>query len=128
MGLSHDVQTAIEVLNLAPINESPIAKVVFAISSIEALAQDETGWTATLKHMIDRATDWIRSQFGDNDAARNVTVSMRRMHQQSGCLENIAFRLPCGNNGRPFTDIGVAFSMEGRTVRIPMSSNSRTTP
>ena len=37
-GVTHDVEQAIRVLNLAHINESSLAKVVLAISSIEALA------------------------------------------------------------------------------------------
>ena len=82
-GISQDVQRAIGVLNLAQINESPLAKVVLAVSSIEALAHEDTGWTAAQKQMIDKATDWVRRKFSDNDDTGDVTGAIQRMHQQS---------------------------------------------
>ena len=81
-GVSQFVQ-ATSVLNLAQINESPIAKVVLAISSIEALAVQGEGWTASQREMIDQATNWVHSEFGDSDAVHEVTDAIQRMHQHS---------------------------------------------
>ena len=82
-GVSQDVVQATSVLNLAQINESPIAKVVLAISSIEALAVQGEGWTASQREMIDQATNWVHSEFGDSDAVHEVTDAIQRMHQHS---------------------------------------------
>lgn len=82
-GVSQDVLQAISVLNLAQINESRIAKVVLAISSIEALAVRGEGWTASQRKMIKRATDWVFGEFGDSGAAREVADAIHRMHQYS---------------------------------------------
>ena len=82
-GVSHDVQQAIRVLNLAHITDSPIAKVVLAISSIEAMAVKNKAWTNSQREMIDQATVWVHSKFGDGDAANEVTDAIRRVHQHS---------------------------------------------
>ena len=82
-GVSQDVVQAISVLNLAQINESPIAKVVLAISSIEALAVQGEGWTASQREMIKRATDWVHGEFGDSSAAHEVTDAIQRIRQYS---------------------------------------------
>ena len=82
-GVSQDVVQAISVLNLAQINESPIAKVVLAISSVEALAVQGEGWAASQRKMIDQATDWVHSEFEESDAVHEVTDAIQRMHQHS---------------------------------------------
>ena len=82
-GVSQDVVQAISVLNLAQINESPIAKVVLAISSIEALAVQGEGWTESQREMIKGATDWVYDEFGNSSAAHEVTDAIQRMHQYS---------------------------------------------
>ena len=81
--VSHEVQRAIEVLNLAQISESPLARVVLAVSSIEALAQENTGWTDSQHRIMDTAANWILGEFGDNEAVRSVIAAIRRMRQQS---------------------------------------------
>ena len=82
-GVSQDVVQAISVLNLAQINESPIAKVVLAISSIEALAVQGEGWTVSQRKMIDQATDWVHNEFGDSDAVHEVIDAIHRVPQYS---------------------------------------------
>ena len=82
-GMSQDVVQAISVLNLAQINESPIAKVVLAISSIEALAVQGEGWTASQREVIGGAAEWVHREFGDCSAAQEVTVAIQRVRQYS---------------------------------------------
>lgn len=82
-GVTLDVEQAIRVLNLAHINASSLAKVVLAISSIEALAVNSEGWTACQRQMIDRAAAWVQAEFGESHASRQVMDSMQRMHQPS---------------------------------------------
>ena len=82
-GVSQGVVQAISVLNLAQINDSPTAKVVLAISSIEALAVQGEGWTASQRKTIDQAINWVHSEFGDSDAVHEVTDAIQRMHQHS---------------------------------------------
>ena len=82
-GVTPDVEQAIRVLNLAHINASSLAKVVLAISSIEALAANNEEWTASQRQMIDRAAAWVDTEFGESSASREVIDAMRRMHQIS---------------------------------------------
>ena len=81
--VNDDVLGAVRVLNLAQINESPIAKVVLAISSIEALAATGGGWTKQQRAMIERTVHWVGNQFGGEGASREVADAIRRMHQLS---------------------------------------------
>lgn len=81
--VSQDVEHAIHVLNLAYINQSPLAKVVLAVSSIEALAQTNDTWTPHQRQIIDRAIEYVEAEFADGDGAHEVAVAIRRMHQYS---------------------------------------------
>ena len=82
-GVSPKTQRAIRVLNLAQISDSPHAKVVLSISSIEALAAENLNWTATQADMLDRATDWVHGEFGDDAEASEVADAIKRMHRRS---------------------------------------------
>ena len=82
-GVSHDVEHAIHVLNLAYINQSPLAKVVLAVSSIEALADKNESWTAHQRQIIDRAIECVNTEFAESDGAHAVAEAIRRMHQYS---------------------------------------------
>ena len=82
-GVSHEVEHAIHVLNQAHINESPLAKVVLTISSIEALSDQNKSWTSFQTEIIDRATALVHTEFTDSVAVREVTDAIRRMRPVS---------------------------------------------
>ena len=82
-GVSHEVEHAIHVLNQAHINESPLAKVVLTISSIEALSDQNKSWTPSQREIIDRATALVHTEFTDSVAVREVTDAIRRMRPVS---------------------------------------------
>ena len=68
-------------LNLAYINHEPLAKVVLAVSSIEALAAGDAGWTPSQLDMIKWAADRVEAQFGN--AAEAVADAIRRVRYLS---------------------------------------------
>ena len=82
-GVPDNVMRAIRVLNHAQINENPIAKVVLAISSIEALAAVNTGWSESQMDMVKQAQNWVTSKFGDGDEAREVGDAIQKVRVQS---------------------------------------------
>ena len=83
--VSRDIEEAVHVLNLALINESNTAKVVLAISAIEAMAAgiDDEGWTKSQREMIRQAISWMREKFGYRDDASEVADAIQRVHHYS---------------------------------------------
>ena len=82
-GVSHGVEHAIHVLNQAHINQSPLAKVVLTISSIEALSDKNKSWTPSQRKIVDRAAAWVHTEFTESEAVREVTDAIQRMHHHS---------------------------------------------
>ena len=80
---SSKTQQAIRVLNLAHIGDSPIAKVVLAMSSIEALVADSQGWTSTQLAMVRQAAGWVRGEFGESVHASEAADAIKRLHHRS---------------------------------------------
>ena len=81
--VSEKVMRAITVLNLAQINESSIAKVALAISSIEELADTGGGWSESQKKIIRETSDCLVSKYGDDDDVREVGDAIQRVHHFS---------------------------------------------
>ena len=74
------IRRAIRVLNLSLINEEPIAKIVLAISAIEALALDEA-WTGRQQDLIEWVMEQIRSAYGEEEGSEAVVQALRYMHK-----------------------------------------------
>ena len=84
--LSDEVTRAIEVLNLAYIHDSPIAKVVLAISSIEALAANHEEWSQQQLDTIDQILSWLcthRTEGVDEVVAAIEKLRPRSLRQQA---------------------------------------------
>ena len=84
--VSDEVTRAIEVPNLAYIHDSPIAKVVLAISSIEALAADHEGWSQQQLDTIDQIRSWLcthRTEGVDEVVAAIEKLRPRSLRQQA---------------------------------------------
>ena len=79
IGVSSKTQQAIRVLDLAHISDSPIAKVVLAISSIEALATDSQGWSSTQFEMVRQAAGWVRGEFGESVGTSSTSPGNREV-------------------------------------------------
>ena len=82
-GVPDNVMRAIRVLNHAQITKSPLAQVVLAISSVEALSAVNAGWSDSQIEMIEHAKNWITSKFGDADEAREVGEAISKVRTQS---------------------------------------------
>ena len=67
---SRETARALHALNLAQINHEPLAQVVLAVSSIEAMAADSEGWTDAQLGMIEWSAARVRGEFG---AAANLS-------------------------------------------------------
>ena len=76
------IRRAIRVLNLAEMNEDPIAKVVLAISVIEGLATESplTDWQ---KKLIERAAGWLQQTFGKGDETKQVMDAILQVRRGS---------------------------------------------
>ena len=79
---SASVRRAVRILNLAEINQDPIAKSVLAISTVEVLAVDPP-WTDSQAKLIERAASWLEDECGESEDATQVIEAIRRMQQQS---------------------------------------------
>ena len=76
------IRRAIRVLNLAEMNEDPIAKVVLPISVIEGLAT-EPPWTDCQKKLIERASGWLQQTFGNGEETKQVINAILQVRRES---------------------------------------------
>ena len=76
------IRRAIRVLNLAEINEDPIAKLVLAVSTIEGLATDPP-WTDGERELIDSAAAWLERTHGDREEAMQVLEAIQQVRRES---------------------------------------------
>ena len=76
------IRRAIRVLNLAEINEDPIAKLVLAVSTIEGLATDPP-WTDEQQKLIESAAVWLEGARGDGEEAMQVLEAIRQVRRES---------------------------------------------
>ena len=76
------IRRAIRVLNLAEMNEDPIAKVVLAISVIEGLAT-EPPWTDWQKKLIKSAAGRLPQTFGNGDETKQVIDAILQVRSGS---------------------------------------------
>ena len=76
------IRRAIRVLNLAEMNEDPIAKVVLPISVIEGLAT-EPPWTDCQKKLIERAAGWLQQNFGNGEETKQVINAILQVRRES---------------------------------------------
>ena len=76
------IRRAVRVLNLAQISTDPIAKVVLAISTIEALATDPP-WTVAQKKLIKNAAAWLKRTHGDGEETGQVVEAIRKIRPES---------------------------------------------
>ncbi len=76
------IRRAVRVLNLAEISTDPIAKVVLAVSTIEALATDPP-WTDAQKKQINNAAAWLKRTHGNREETRQVVEAIRRIRPES---------------------------------------------
>ena len=79
---SPPIRRAIRVLNLAEIDEDPIAKLVLAVSTIEGLATDPP-WTDGQQELIEDAAVWIERAHGDREEAKQVIEAIRQVRNGS---------------------------------------------
>ena len=76
------IRRAIRLLNLAEINEDPIAKVVLSVSTVEGLASDPS-WTDEQLELINGAATWMEENHGDPEAGAQVIEAIRRVRMES---------------------------------------------
>ena len=76
------IRRAVRVLNLAEISTDPIAKIVLAISTVEALATDPP-WTDAQKKLIDIAAAWLKQTHGEGEDTALVVEAIRRIRPES---------------------------------------------
>ena len=79
---SPSIRRAIRVLNLAEINEDPIAKLVLAVSTIEGLAKDPP-WSDEQRQLIENAGAWLERAHGDREEAQQVVEAVRQVWKES---------------------------------------------
>ena len=79
---SPSIRRAIRMLNLAEINEDPIAKLVLAVSTIEGLAKDPP-WSDEQWQLIKNAAAWLERAHGDREEAQQVVEAVRRVRNES---------------------------------------------
>ena len=79
---SPSIRRAIRVLNLAEINEDPIAKLVLAVSTIEGLAKDPP-WSDEQRQLIENAAAWLERAHGDREEAQQVVKAVRQVWKGS---------------------------------------------
>lgn len=79
---SPSIRRAIRLLNLAWMNEDPIAKAVLAISTVEGLAIDRP-WTDEQAVLIELVASWVREIHGDDDGASEVVEAIRSVRRES---------------------------------------------
>ena len=76
------IRRAVRVLNLAEMNNDPIAKVVLSISTVEGLAADPS-WTKRQKEMITDAADWLERAHGGEGATGQVIEAILGIRRTS---------------------------------------------
>ncbi|MCY4029420.1 MAG: hypothetical protein OXH75_24260 [Acidobacteria bacterium] len=79
---SPSIRRAIRVLNLAEINEDPIAKLVLAVSTIEGLAEGPP-WSDVQRQLIEDAAAWLERAHGDHEEAQRVVEAIRQVRRES---------------------------------------------
>ena len=79
---SPSIRRAIRVLNLAEINEDPIAKLVLAVSTIEGLAEDPP-WSDEQRQLIENAAAWLDRAHGDHEEVEQVVEAIRQVRRES---------------------------------------------
>ncbi len=75
------VRRAIRILNLAEMNQDPIAKLVLAVSTIEGLAR-ERPWSSQQLQLIENAASGLEQSASDDEALQ-VAAAIRNVHQES---------------------------------------------
>lgn len=81
-GESPSIRRAIRILNLAEMNQDPIAKAMLAISTVEGLATDPP-WTDGQLKLIEEAANSLKNACGDAEDARQVVEAIRRVRKES---------------------------------------------
>ena len=81
-GDSPRIRRAVRVLNLAEMSADPIAKVVLAVSTIEALATDPP-WTGGQKALIESAAAWLERTHRDEEEMGQVVEAIRGIRRES---------------------------------------------
>ena len=76
------IRRAIRVLNLAEMNEDPIAKVVLAISVIEGLAT-EPPWTEGQRKLIESAAGRLQPTIGNREETEQVINAILQVRRES---------------------------------------------
>ena len=69
-------------LNLAEMNQDPIAKVVLAISTVEGLATD-LPWTDGQRKLIENSAAWLETTQGKENDVSEVVEAIRRLRKES---------------------------------------------
>lgn len=75
------VRRAIRILNLAEMNQDPIAKLVLAVSTIEGLAS-ERPWSSRQLQLIEYAASALERSDSDEEASQ-VAAAIRNVHRES---------------------------------------------
>ena len=79
---SPSIRRAIRMLNLAEMNQDPIAKVVLAISTVEGLATD-LPWTDGQRKLIENSAAWLETTQGKENDVSEVVEAIRRLRKES---------------------------------------------
>lgn len=79
---SPSIRRAIRVLNLAEINEDPIAKLVLAVSTIESLAEDPP-WSDAQRQLLKDAAASLERAHRDREEVQQVVEAVRRVRKES---------------------------------------------
>ena len=79
---SPSIRRAIRVLNLAEINDDPIAKLVLTVSTVEGLAIDPP-WTEGQRALIEGAATWLGQVHGNGEETRHVIDAIRQVRGES---------------------------------------------
>ena len=79
---SPSIRRAVRILNLAEMNQDPIAKAVLAISTVEGLAVDPP-WTDEQEKLIEEAANCLENACGDAEDAKQVIQAIRRVRKES---------------------------------------------
>ena len=79
---SPSIRRAIRVLNLAEMNEDPIAKLVLTVSTVEGLATDAP-WTNSQRELIESAAEWLGRIHGDGGETMHVIDAILQVRRES---------------------------------------------
>ena len=76
------IRRAVRMVNLAEMNDDPMAKVVLAIAAVEGLA-DEKPWSSQKREFVRKAAAWLEETEGGSESVKAVAESIRQLQRES---------------------------------------------